>query len=126
MDEYDDLIRQLVPAYADMRPVQLDLLALALTDGRGRVLDLGGGTGALAGAIAERFPKAVGKHPFFLGCSIRIEVDNLLNDKPRVRDASGAVPLTYQADLLDPIGRTIGITFRKLFLPRRAARPQRR
>lgn len=41
-----------------MRPVQLDLLALALPAGGGRVLDLGGGTGALASAIAERFPGA--------------------------------------------------------------------
>lgn len=58
--DYDELIRQLVPAYAAMRPVQLDLLALGLpADGGagGLVLDLGGGTGALAAAIAERFPK---------------------------------------------------------------------
>jgi tRNA (cmo5U34)-methyltransferase len=56
--EYDQLIRRLVPAYPAMRPVQLELLALALpgaSAGR-RVLDLGGGTGALAAAIAERFP----------------------------------------------------------------------
>jgi tRNA (cmo5U34)-methyltransferase len=58
--DYDALIRRLVPAYPAMRPVQLELLALALSDdGAGRrVLDLGGGTGALAAAIAERFPKA--------------------------------------------------------------------
>jgi tRNA (cmo5U34)-methyltransferase len=58
--EYDELIRQLVPAYPAMRPVQLDLLALALPAGGAgrRVLDLGGGTGALAAAIAERFPGA--------------------------------------------------------------------
>ena len=58
--EYDELIRQLVPAYSAMRPVQLDLLALGLPkDGAGAlVLDLGGGTGALAAAIAERFPGA--------------------------------------------------------------------
>ena len=62
--EYDELIRKLVPAYPAMRPVQLELLALALPDcGAGpepcrRVLDLGGGTGALAAAIAERFPTA--------------------------------------------------------------------
>jgi tRNA (cmo5U34)-methyltransferase len=58
--EYDVLIRQLVPAYPAMRPIQLDLLALGLPqDGGagGLVLDLGGGTGALAAAIAERFPK---------------------------------------------------------------------
>lgn len=55
--EYDDLIRKLVPAYPAMRAVQLDLLALSLPPA-GRVLDLGGGTGALAAAIAERFPEA--------------------------------------------------------------------
>ena len=58
--EYDELIRKLVPAYPAMRPVQLDVLALALPNaGAGkRVLDLGGGTGALAAAIAERFSAA--------------------------------------------------------------------
>ena len=58
--EYDELIRQLVPAYPAMRPVQLDLLALGLPkDGAGAlVLDLGGGTGALAAAIAGRFSGA--------------------------------------------------------------------
>ena len=60
IDEYDELIGKLVPAYPAMRPVQLDLLALSLPkDGAGaRVLDLGGGTGALAAAIAKRFPGA--------------------------------------------------------------------
>jgi tRNA (cmo5U34)-methyltransferase len=56
--EYDELIRRLVPAYPAMRPVQLDLLALSLPAEGGLVLDLGGGTGALAAAIAERFPRA--------------------------------------------------------------------
>ena len=35
---------------------------------------------------------------------------------------AGNVPLNYQPDLLDPLGRTIMISFRKLFLPS----PQRR
>jgi tRNA (cmo5U34)-methyltransferase len=39
-----------------MRPVQLDLLALSVPREGGLVLDLGGGTGALAAAVAERFP----------------------------------------------------------------------
>ena len=30
---------------------------------------------------------------------------------------TGEVPLNYQADLLDPLGRTVMISFRKLFLP---------
>jgi tRNA (cmo5U34)-methyltransferase len=55
--EYDELIRTLVPAYPAMRSVQLDRLAVALRrGGEGcRVLDLGGGTGALAAAMAEHF-----------------------------------------------------------------------
>jgi len=56
--EYDELIRKLVPAYPEMRTVQLDLLALSVPADGGLVLDLGGGTGALAAAIAERFPNA--------------------------------------------------------------------
>ena len=41
----------------------------------------------------------------------------MFDAKPKVRNAAGDVPLTYQPDLLDPLGRTIGITIRKLFLP---------
>ena len=58
VEEYDDLIRKLVPAYPAMRPVQLDLLALSMPVEGGLVLDLGGGTGALAAAMAEEFPGA--------------------------------------------------------------------
>jgi tRNA (cmo5U34)-methyltransferase len=39
-----------------MRRVQLDVLALVLGADGGRMLDLGGGTGALAAAVAARFP----------------------------------------------------------------------
>ena len=56
--EYDALIRQLVPAYPAMRPVQLRLLELGVPKTGGLILDLGGGTGALAEAIAEKFPTA--------------------------------------------------------------------
>src|SRR2546423_3388474 len=53
--DYDRVIRTFIPHYEVMRSVQLDLLAGVLPAG-GRVLDLGGGTGALAEAIAEKFP----------------------------------------------------------------------
>jgi len=56
VEDYDAEIRRLVPAYDAMRRVQLDALALVLGGNGGRVLDLGGGTGALAAAIAARFP----------------------------------------------------------------------
>jgi tRNA (cmo5U34)-methyltransferase len=54
--EYDRRIRMLVYAYDGMRTAQLALLERALPRSGGLVLDLGGGTGALAAAVAERFP----------------------------------------------------------------------
>ncbi len=56
--DYDKLIRRLVPAYDKMREVQLAALEFSLGGALAQpalVLDLGGGTGALADAIAERF-----------------------------------------------------------------------
>jgi hypothetical protein len=62
-------------------------------------------------------PDLVVKHPWLRGSQLRLEVKNLFDSKPNVRDASGQVPLSYQPDLLDPLGRTIMISFRKLFSP---------
>ncbi|WP_438480528.1 class I SAM-dependent methyltransferase [Oleiharenicola lentus] len=57
--DYDKLIRQLVPGYAAMRAAHMELLKKFLpTDRRVTVLDLGGGTGALAEAVAETLPLA--------------------------------------------------------------------
>ena len=69
--------------------------------------------------LGERFD-LVAKHPWLRGSSVRFEVNNLFDSKPRVRNAAGLVPNSYQADLLDPLGRTISISFRKLFLPPRS------
>jgi tRNA (cmo5U34)-methyltransferase len=55
--DYDRFIRTVIPGYDAMRRVQLALLAECLP-ARGRVLDLGGGTGALAAAVAKKFPRA--------------------------------------------------------------------
>jgi hypothetical protein len=74
--------------------------------------------------LSENFD-LVSKHPFFRGASVRFDVDNLLNNRPKVRDASSATPFNYQPDLLEPVGRTVGITFRKLFIPRRFFQQQR-
>ena len=62
-------------------------------------------------------PEVAVKHPWLRGTQVRLEATNLLNSRPKVHDASGALPLNYQPDLLDPLGRTIMISFRKLFLP---------
>lgn len=61
----------------------------------------------------------VSKHPIFRGASVRFDINNIFNNRPKVRDEAGLTPLGYQPDLLEPIGRTVGITFRKLFIPRR-------
>ena len=33
----------------------------------------------------------------------------------RVSDATGATPITYQPDYLDPLGRSVRVSIRKLF-----------
>jgi len=68
--------------------------------------------------LGENFD-LVSKQPFFRGSSVRLEVANIFNNRPKVRDEAGNTPLSYQPDLLEPIGRTIGFSFRKLFIPRR-------
>lgn len=70
--------------------------------------------------LGERFD-LVAKHPWLRGTSFRFEVENVFNTRPRVRNSLGEVPTSYQPDLLEPLGRTISISFRKLFLPPRGA-----
>ena len=68
--------------------------------------------------LGERFD-IVSRHPFFLGSSVRFEVKNIFNSRPDVRGGDAGSPFAYQPDRLEPIGRTVGISFRKLFLPTR-------
>ena len=53
--------------------------------------------------------------PFLKGFRMAIEIENLFDSRQRVTDAAGQVPLSYQADLIDPRGRMIGIELRKMF-----------
>jgi hypothetical protein len=62
-------------------------------------------------------PEMALKHPWMRGTQVRLEINNLFDAKPKVHDALGNVPSNYQPDLLDPLGRTIMISFRKLFSP---------
>ncbi|HJR83258.1 MAG TPA: TonB-dependent receptor, partial [Sphingomicrobium sp.] len=68
--------------------------------------------------LGERFD-LVSKHPWLRGSSVRFEIENIFDTKPRVRNSAGGLPIGYDPDLLDPLGRTISISFRKLFLPPR-------
>jgi hypothetical protein len=74
--------------------------------------------------LSENFD-LVSEHPFFRGASVRLDIENILNNRPKVRGADGFTPPSYQPDLLEPVGRTFGITFRKLFIPRRFFQQQR-
>lgn len=56
-----------------------------------------------------------GKWPFLRGARLSIAVDNLFNARMNVRDATGETPISYQPGYIDPVGRTIRISFRKLF-----------
>ena len=62
-------------------------------------------------------PEVVVKHPWLRGTQVQLQLTNIFNARPQVHDATGAIPLNYQPGLLDPLGRTIMISFRKLFLP---------
>jgi hypothetical protein len=62
-------------------------------------------------------PEVAVKHPWLRGTQVRLDITNIFNSRPQVRDANGIVPINYQPNLLDPLGRTIMISFRKLFFP---------
>ena len=53
--------------------------------------------------------------PWLRGARVTLNITNLLDDRVGVRDAAGATPLSYQPGYLDPTGRTISLSLRKLF-----------
>lgn len=62
----------------------------------------------------------VTKQPWLRGTQVRLGVDNIFDARQKVRDAAGLVPISFQPDLLDPQGRTVSLSIRKLFLPPRS------
>lgn len=44
-----------------------------------------------------------------------VAVTNLFDSRQRVRDDAGATPVNYQAAYLDPLGRVISLSLRKVF-----------
>jgi hypothetical protein len=60
----------------------------------------------------------VSRHPWLRGASFRFEIGNLFNARPDVRNGSSGVPAGYEPSMLDPLGRTIMLSFRKQFLPK--------
>ncbi|HET9427662.1 MAG TPA: TonB-dependent receptor [Allosphingosinicella sp.] len=54
-------------------------------------------------------------HRWLRGTRVSLSIDNLFDSRPQVRDSSGATPLSYQPAYLDPLGRSVRLTLRKLF-----------
>ncbi|HVF94469.1 MAG TPA: TonB-dependent receptor [Sphingomonas sp.] len=54
-------------------------------------------------------------HPWVRGMRVTLSVDNVLNTRQRVTDATGSTPISFQPDYLDPLGRSVRISLRKLF-----------
>ncbi len=59
--------------------------------------------------------KLVEAIPFLDGSRIGIAIDNIFDTRQKVTDSTGAVPIRYQPFLIDPVGRSFEIEFRKLF-----------
>ncbi|PZO87306.1 MAG: TonB-dependent receptor [Sphingomonas sanxanigenens] len=55
------------------------------------------------------------RKPWAQGTRVMLSVNNLLDTRMKVRDATGAIPISYQPAYLDPLGRTIKLSIRKLF-----------
>jgi hypothetical protein len=93
--------------------------ALSGTAGGSSRLDFGSLATANLRIFANlgQMPQLTRKAPFLRGSRVSIGIDNIFNQRREVRDATGATPLRYQQDYLDPLGRTISISFRKLFFP---------
>jgi iron complex outermembrane recepter protein len=55
------------------------------------------------------------KYPWLRGARLTVSFDNLLNDRVAVTNDFGVTPTNLQAPLLNPQGRTVRISVRKLF-----------
>ncbi|SDD30654.1 TonB dependent receptor [Sphingomonas sp. YR710] len=60
-------------------------------------------------------PGLMRDHPWVRGMRISFNVNNLLDQRVKVRDNGGLTPLSYQPGYVDPVGRTVRIGIRKLF-----------
>jgi hypothetical protein len=62
-----------------------------------------------------RQEKLVESVPFFKNTRISFDIENVFDTRQEVTDQNGDVPLRYQPFLMDPIGRSFEIEFRKMF-----------
>ncbi|MEO6339833.1 MAG: TonB-dependent receptor [Caulobacteraceae bacterium] len=60
-------------------------------------------------------PSLVQHRPWLRGSRVTLSLNNLFDQRVLVRDANGVTPLSYQPDYLDPSGRTVRLSVRKVF-----------
>ncbi|MDF0488945.1 TonB-dependent receptor [Sphingomonas sp. H39-1-10] len=53
-------------------------------------------------------------HPWVRGMRIAVGITNLFDTRQTVRDAQGVTPVSYQPGYINPLGRTIRVSVRKL------------
>jgi len=63
----------------------------------------------------DQRPAVLKAVPMLKGTRLALRFDNLLNDIQNVRDANGLVPVRYQRGYLDPVGRRVEVSLRKIF-----------
>jgi hypothetical protein len=68
--------------------------------------------GAFADVAAR--PDWSKRYPWARGTRLSVNVDNLFDEKQSVHDGLGVTPQAFQSDYLDPVGRTLRITLRKV------------
>lgn len=61
-----------------------------------------------------QIPSVLRDHPWLFGTRIGVGVTNIFNARQRVTDGTGITPPAYSGAQLDPLGRTITISVRKL------------
>ena len=79
-----------------------------------RFSDLGTANLRLFADLGQRL-ELLKKYPWLRGTRVAFSIDNLFDSRQRVTDANGTVPVAYQPDYLNPLGRTVRISVRKLF-----------
>lgn len=62
-----------------------------------------------------QIPGLARRQPFARGARLQLELNNIFNQRQSVRDENGITPLANQRAYQDPLGRTIQLSFRKLF-----------
>ena len=53
-------------------------------------------------------------HRWLRGARATLSVNNLFDERQTVKTSAGVTPISYQPDLLDPVGRSVKLTIRKL------------